>query len=322
MDGEINKALIVIFLVLLPAGLLVHQFLHRSHPVINWVAALFAHIWQFQWRLILFAAGVQWQLWEFAPSDIQLFGVPTFIMFGASLLLGMLPRIFFTKLPPLVLTAALLVFDLVLILVVFPLSFPAISLLWLGLTSLLVIVPSTLLAEWTVKSKHVYLRSFLQNISWGILLLWLFPSLIFNNTNDGWQSLVSQFLERNVFGNTLYFLPMLIPALLIINALYVFAKQGQGTGFPYDAPRYLVTTGVYRYISNPMQVGIVMMMAIWGWMLQSYLVALSAVVALTLFLVFRNVCNGSCQLGITDPEWEKYQANTAKWLPLNFNSQK
>lgn len=99
----------------------------------------------------------------------------------------------------------------------------------------------------------------------------------------------------------------------------MFAKQGQGTAFPYDAPKYLVTTGVYRYISNPMQVGIVLMMLFWGAILESDLVMLSAVVAGVLFLVFKNVCNGSCRIGVTDAEsWARYQQSVPKWFPYKF----
>ena len=99
-----------------------------------------------------------------------------------------------------------------------------------------------------------------------------------------------------------------------------FAKDGKGTGFPYDPPVYLVTTGVYQYVSNPMQIGIVFLMAMWGMILSSALLSLTAPIALVLFIVFKNVCNGSCQIGKSDPNWQVYQRNTPKWIPFNFRT--
>ena len=299
--------LIRMLLIMLPAVVLTYQFVHREHSLMRWVGALFAHIWQFQWRMILLATGVQLSWWHFQVTDIVLYGVPADMLLGCGLLLGVLPRIIAPKLPLLMLVVA----DVVLMLWVLPLEYSANKTPYLLGISLLVIVPSHLLARWTERDQHIYLRSLLQNIGWSVLLLWLFPSIVFNLTDDSWQPL----LQRSIGLNTLYLLPMLIPAVLLLDALYEFAKHGKGTAFPYDAPKYLVTTGVYRYLSNPMQTGIVMMMLLWGAILESGLIMLSAPIALILFLVFKNVCNGSCRIGLCNPEWERYQRSVPKWIP-------
>jgi len=303
----INMDIFRALIVMLPALVLVHQFTQRDHALLRWVGALFANIWQFQWRLILFTAGIHWGLWKFSSTDITLFGVPIDIILGASLLLGVLPRILFPNLPIIVLVIS----DCLLSLLFFPLVYTENSVLWVVALSIWVIVPSQLLARWTEYDKQIYLRSVLQNTGWAILLLWLFPSIIFNLTQDSWQPL----LQRNWLLNLLYLTPMVLPAGLLLNALYVFARYGKGTAFPYEAPKFLVTTGVYRYLSNPMQLGIVLMMLFWGAILHSYFVMLSALVAFILFLVFKNVCNGSCQLGLSNPEeWQRYQRSVPKWF--------
>lgn len=69
--------------------------------------------------------------------------------------------------------------------------------------------------------------------------------------------------------------------------------RGKGTAFPYDPPKYLVTTGVYRYVSNPMQIGIVLLMLGWGAILKSTYVMGTGMVAIMLFIAFKDVCNGS-----------------------------
>ncbi len=305
MSFELFRVLVV----MLPAAILVHQFVHKQHPLKQWVGGLFAHIWQFQWRLIGFAGGIQLGLWQFTAEDMLLFDLPVDAILGCGLLLGFLPRIRLPQLPLVI----LVIIDGLITFLLLPIDYKSSAIPFLIILSLVVILPSHWLARWTEHDKHLYLRSLLQNTSWAILLLWLFPSILFNLTDDSW----TPFLQRSLWLNIVYLLPLTLPSGLIINALYEFAHHGKGTGFPYDSPKYLVTSGSYRYLSNPMQVGIVLMMAGWGAILESTLVMLSAPVALILFLVFKNVCNGSCQLGKTHAdEWERYQQSVPKWIPF------
>jgi len=304
-------------LLLIPATVLAYSFSHQALGTRRWTSALFAYIWQFQWRLMLFTGGIQLGLWTFDTEQMLLMGVPADIMLGASLLLGALPAILLSKLSVTRLIPALVISDLLLIYLFMPLiGLSMVSFVCLLVVSILVITPSQLLARWTVLSQHIYLRSTLQNISWAVLLLWLFPSVLFHLTADSWNV----FLARDWLINCLYLSVLLLPTIIITNALYVFAKYGKGTGFPYDAPIHLVTTGVYRYVSNPMQIGIVLLMAFWGMILSSGLLMLTAPIALVLFIVFKNVCNGSCQIGESDPNWQAYQRNTPKWIPFNFRT--
>lgn len=316
---DVFRALIV----LIPAVALAYQFTKNVLVIKRWVGALFAFIWQFQWRLILFAGGVQLDLWHFDTNQVLLYGVPVDIMFGASLLLGALPvvlsyRVADKKTWLRVFIPLLVIADIVLVFLFLPQLINKNNIAVLILLSILVVAPSQLLAQWTAQSERLYLRSILQNTNWAILLLWLFPSVLFELStafklsSNSWGVLLS----RNTLTNILYLLPMLIPATLLCDSLYRFAKDGGGTGFPYDAPHQLVTTGVYQYISNPMQLGIVILMMLWGVILSSTLLMLSSPIALALFIVFKNVCNGSCHLGEKDVNWRVYQETTPKWLPL------
>ena len=136
-------------------------------------------------------------------------------------------------------------------------------------------------------------------------------SSVFHLTPDSWQEL----LQRDLFITVLYGLPMILPASLLISALHQFAVEGDGTAFPYDPPKILVTGGVYQYISNPMQLGICLMMGWWGFILHSVWISISAFIALILFIVFKDVCNGSCAIGKGNQQWEAYQKVVPKWIP-------
>jgi protein-S-isoprenylcysteine O-methyltransferase Ste14 len=45
-------------------------------------------------------------------------------------------------------------------------------------------------------------------------------------------------------------------ATLIASSIRLFVRLGNGTLAPWDPPRTLVTTGVYRYCRNPMKIGL------------------------------------------------------------------
>ena len=52
-----------------------------------------------------------------------------------------------------------------------------------------------------------------------------------------------------------------------ISAAFEFAERGGGTPIPFDPPRRLVTSGIYRYCANPMQVSCTVVMFVWALLL-------------------------------------------------------
>jgi len=49
---------------------------------------------------------------------------------------------------------------------------------------------------------------------------------------------------------------LLVPgAAIMLRCVFDFAWSGHGTPAPFDPPRALVVTGLYRYVRNPMYVG-------------------------------------------------------------------
>jgi protein-S-isoprenylcysteine O-methyltransferase Ste14 len=79
----------------------------------------------------------------------------------------------------------------------------------------------------------------------------------------------------------------LVPAALGV-AIYLwcawdFAFAGQGTPAPYDAPRLLVTRGLYRIIRNPMYVGVSLILAGEAVLFGSWALWVYAALVLSLF---------------------------------------
>ncbi len=48
---------------------------------------------------------------------------------------------------------------------------------------------------------------------------------------------------------------MVIGGAVMLRCIWEFAIRGRGTPMPLDPPRKLVTSGLYRYVRNPMYVG-------------------------------------------------------------------
>jgi len=186
--------------------------------------------------------------------------------------------------------------------------------LLVALALALSVIPAICLAQATRQDRYIYMRTILQNIIWVWALFWLMPAVAFSMRGGAWPDMTTwpaQHIVLAVFA-------LSIPACLAVHALYVFARYGDGTGFPYDPPKKLVTRGAYRFISNPMQLSICLGLLVWGIIIDNAYVIASAVLALSLFVVFRDVCNGSSNLCAQDPDWAAYQERTPRWLPFRL----
>lgn len=98
---------------------------------------------------------------------------------------------------------------------------------------------------------------FLRSIFWtvvgpGTVTIYL-PYLIVSRwspaTIDHWQ--VTQLLAL---------IPIVLGAAILLHCIWNFAVMGRGTLSPLDAPRHLVVKGLYRYVRNPMYVGVLLIL--------------------------------------------------------------
>lgn len=303
-------------LILVPTVLMAYELMLKKHTIRCGIAALFALSWQFIWHLIVLGFAVNNYGLKLNVHDTLFIGVPIDLVFSCALLMSyVFHKLSFIQgfVHGFIQGLTIHAFILWLLWPFFNASTSELYMVvfYVLLDIIVTVIPSYCLYHWTANDQHIYLRSFLQNIMWAIVLLWLLPTIIFEHLSGTWNVLFQSYNGYRIFLCVL----LCLPAYLIINALYHFAKYGNGTGFPYDAPKILVTSGVYGYISNPMQLGIVLMQLIWGMMLNNVFVICTALVATLLFMVFRKICNGTFQLCAQDPDWKAYQANTPRWVP-------
>jgi len=108
------------------------------------------------------------------------------------------------------------------------------------------------------------------------LLLFLLPELVFAvKAREGWQhALAAPSWLRNLELQVAVLLGL--PAL---SAAQEFVRRGRGSPIPFDPPQRLVASGLYRYISSPMQVSGMLVIMAWGLLLgNAWLIAAGPII--------------------------------------------
>jgi protein-S-isoprenylcysteine O-methyltransferase Ste14 len=110
-------------------------------------------------------------------------------------------------------------------------------------------------------------------------------------------------------------LPLACGCAAYLWCLWDFAAFGRGTPAPLDAPRRLVARGLYRYVRNPMYVGVLLVIAGWALLFRSTLIlGYGAVVAL-IFHLFVVAVEEPTLRGKFGRSYEQYCRDVGRWVP-------
>ena len=139
------------------------------------------------------------------------------------------------------------------------------------------------------------------------LILWLTGP----DTLGLWQSAPAARLVLPVLGGALVCLGL----VLMVATIRLFVTVGQGTPAPWNPPQRLVVRGVYRYVRNPMIVGVYFLL------LGEALLAAS--LPLLGYLVLVVIVNAVYIPLAEEPglakrfgeEYEVYRRNVPRWIP-------
>ena len=111
-----------------------------------------------------------------------------------------------------------------------------------------------------------------------------------------------------------------VPAFVLGGAIYFwclwdFAVTGRGTPAPIDPPRALVVRGLYRYVRNPMYLGVVTIVAGWAALFwSSRVLAYGGVIAL-LFHLFVRYAEEPLLRRRFGGAYDEYCRSVRRWLP-------
>jgi protein-S-isoprenylcysteine O-methyltransferase Ste14 len=266
------------------AGLVQWRLLSRNQARRKRIfpAVLLGALWALASLVLLQLLNSAANWWSFQSTGPSLAGMPLEMYLGWAILWGAVPILAFPSLDLPEVLALFAVLDLWLM----PICAPMLRLNppdWLYgeiVAIALVLTPAWCLARWTLDNTHLKLRAALQVALSGLLLLFLLPEIAFAlrptlGASSVWQPLLA--LPR----------PLLIIALQIIataalpgvSAVQEFALRGSGTPIPYDPPQRLVSSGIYRYCANPMQLSCAVVLFLWSLILRNPWLILAAAVS-------------------------------------------
>jgi protein-S-isoprenylcysteine O-methyltransferase Ste14 len=119
---------------------------------------------------------------------------------------------------------------------------------------------------------------------------------------DGWHLLVA--LALFAVGGSVYGW-----------CVWDFAAFGRGTPLPIDAPKKLVVRGLYRWVRNPMYLGVLAVVAGWAVLYRSAGLALYLVLLWTVFHAFVFFYEEPALGRSFGAEYEAYKMQVGRWLP-------
>jgi protein-S-isoprenylcysteine O-methyltransferase Ste14 len=108
---------------------------------------------------------------------------------------------------------------------------------------------------------------------------------------------------------------MILGGVILAGAVRDFFVFGHGTLAPWDPPKKLVVSGFYRYVRNPMYVGISIFPPGWSWLTGSKWLLIYSVMLFAAFHL-RIVFYEERILARTFPDdWPAYTRAVRRWIP-------
>jgi protein-S-isoprenylcysteine O-methyltransferase Ste14 len=239
--------------------------------------------------------------------------MPLELYTGWVILWGVVPQLVWRRFPVAGCATCMVALDMI----AMPLCRPVVVLgpRWLvgeGVASLLSLLPALCIARWTAENSHLRARAWLQIALAGLIFLFLVPELAFTlRTGHGWAPL----LAMPSWSRQLSLQTVLVLALPGVGAVVEFAERGDGTPIPFDAPVRLVTSGMYRYCANPMQVSCTLVLLVWAGLLRHPWLLAAPAASIIYGAGIAEWDEGEDLSRRFGRPWREYRASVRSWIP-------
>lgn len=301
---------LVLYVPFLLAVLLGMRLLHTRRQL---GAMLTGICWCLSTLLLLQLANLRFHWWSYHVDGGVIRGLPVDLYLGWAVMWGSVPVLAFPRAKLWWVITGLFVFDLC----AMPLLFPAVELRRSWLIGELVavatvLIPAQLFSRWTLDDSHLRGRAIFHVISSALLLLFVLPETIFAMLNrDGWSALVS----TRPWVRSLELQSIALLGIAGVSAVQEFARRGNGAPIPFDPPKRLVTSGLYRYVANPMQISCSLVLSAWGFTLRDLWVGVAGVIAVIYGAGIAQWDEGSEMKTRFGVRWEEYRRNVKNSIP-------
>lgn len=108
---------------------------------------------------------------------------------------------------------------------------------------------------------------------------------------------------------------MLVGLLVLLWCVRDFYVAGKGTLAPWDPPRRLVVVGLYRFMRNPMYVGVLTLVLGWSLAAGSTRLAVYCAILAGAFHLRIIVYEEPRLTVLFGPDFARYRAAVPRWLP-------
>jgi protein-S-isoprenylcysteine O-methyltransferase Ste14 len=151
-------------------------------------------------------------------------------------------------------------------------------------------------------------RAGLQVVTFALLLGVMLPAAIVMLTSGR---------APRVHAGPSYLLLQLVCLLALpgLSAVQEFVERGGGTPIPMDPPKRLVTSGVYAYVANPMQLSMALCLLGIAVMLESWAVALAGVMSVVYSEGIARWDEDADLAARGGERWSMYRRAVARWRP-------
>ena len=274
--------------------------------------AVMASLWNLPAVLALHLAATHFGWWQFDARGGLVLGMPVELYLSWAWLWGAVLALAFPSLALGAVMAIALAADLVLM----PALTPVLRLgpaWYLGeiVALLAVMLPGQLLARWTARRERLAGRAVLQVMAFGGLILFVLPAIVIEGTGGTWLNP----LDRPVWQLSLIAQVLAFPALLGLAAVQEFVARGGGTPVPFDPPQRLVTSGLYAYLRNPMQLSAVVLLFLMGLVLQNAWIAAAGVMAHIYSIGLAGSDEDEDLRARFGADWIAYRSGVRAWVP-------
>jgi protein-S-isoprenylcysteine O-methyltransferase Ste14 len=109
--------------------------------------------------------------------------------------------------------------------------------------------------------------------------------------------------------------PIALGALLYLRCAWDFTFTGKGTPAPFDPPKEIVVSSLYRYVRNPMYVALLLLLIGEAILFESALIVVLAVILFSVFhlwVIFYEEPTLRQKFG---DSYKQYCLNVSRWIP-------
>ena len=300
----------LLFLGPFAAAIYLVTSVHRDQRTL--VGCLFAFLYGLGLIFATHTLAIAMGWWHYGGNVLMLEGIPADIWIGGAILFGPVLYLAFPSTAPFWLVIPIVIgLHGTLFSSLKPLVYPGHN--WfvgVVLVFLVAHIPALYLARWTSQDRNLANRAALLAVGYGFLAFMVLPALIM-------QAMGETFTPASrplwlVVASAIMIGPFFVMGL---SAVQLFVVYGKGTPVPLDPTKRLVRTGIFSYVTNPMQICSAATWILTGVALGSVWVASAALMAWIFVAGMVRWHNRNDLLRRFPEDWLTYRANVPEWIP-------